>query len=301
LETENRNNGKLNLKVIPIGLVYTNAAKFRSSIIANVGEPIDILQYLQEYTKEPRSASKKLTDDFRVEMESLLVGSNAVEYEELVDGIIKLLNSKYTKSEEKGVKKDVVLTKEVYQRINTILVSNPHRITEIKHLYSDIKMQLHQSNIKPEFLDRNYRPLVFFRQLFFSTLYILVGFPFFLFGLLHNILPFQIADNLIPKIVKEIEYYAPVAVLMGLVIYPLNYVGFLYLTDYFFSMTFWIKVVYFVSMPVSGLFAYYFYHYIKHVSLKAHFMFLMKNDKEKVKTIRKDKVRLKEMIFDVKD
>jgi len=30
-------------------------------------------------------------------------------------------------------------------------------------------------------------------------------------------------------------------------------------------------------MPIMGLFAYYFYHYIKHVSLKAHFMYLMKN------------------------
>jgi len=298
LEVEKRNEGKANLKVIPIGLVYTNAAKFRSSVIASVGESIEPAKLVEEYQEDSRSASKKLTEEFRVEMESLLVGSSSVEHEKLVDGIINLLNNKYIKSDEKGVKKEVVLAKETYEKINNILISDPHQLFNITQLYTKIKMQTHQLAIKPEFLDRNYRPLIFFRQLILSSVYIIIGLPLFLYGLIHNILPYQFADNIIPRIVKEVDYYASVAVLMGLVIYPLNYVGFLYLTDHFFPMTFWIKVLYFVSMPIMGLFAYYFYHYIKHVSLKAHFMYLMKNDKDRVKAIRKDKELLRKMIFD---
>tara|TARA_R110002072_G_scaffold271987_1_gene432039 strand:- start:18062 stop:19246 length:1185 start_codon:yes stop_codon:yes gene_type:complete len=298
LEVEARNKGLANLKIIPIGLIYTDAAKFRSSAIVNVGESITAIDYIEEYQSSPREASRKLTNEFRVGMEKMLVGSSSAEHEKLVDGIIELLNSKYTNTEEKGVKKEVVLVKETYQKMNNIVISAPHKLSEITQLYTDIKLQLHQSNVKSEFLDRNYRPLVFFRQLLFSTLYIIIGIPFFLFGLLHNILPFQFADYIIPKIVKEIEYYAPVAVLLGLVIYPLNYVGFLYLIDYFFSMTFWVKFIYFFSMPVMGLFAYYYYQYMKHISLKGHFMYLMKNEKEKMKSIRKDKEKLKKMIFD---
>lgn len=297
LEVEKRNQGKANIKIVPIGLVYTNAAKFRSSVIATVGESIETLPYLEEYQTDPRNASKKLTEDFRVGMEALLVGSNSVEHEKLVDGIINLLNTKYIKSEEKGVQKEVVLAKETYEKINNILISDPHKLYKITQLYTKIKMQTHQLAIKPEFLDRNYRPLMFFRQMILSTLYIILAMPLFLFGFIHNILPYQFADTIIPKIVKEIEYYAPVAVLMGLVIYPLTYFGFLHLVDYFYPLTFWMKLIYFVAMPATGLFAYYFYHYIKHVSLKAHFMYLMKNDKDRVKAIRKDKELLREMIF----
>jgi 1-acyl-sn-glycerol-3-phosphate acyltransferase len=42
LEAENRNNGKLGLKVVPLGLNYHKAEKFRSSVLVNVGEPISI-------------------------------------------------------------------------------------------------------------------------------------------------------------------------------------------------------------------------------------------------------------------
>ena len=41
-----------------------------------------------------------------------------------------------------------------------------------------------------------------------------------------------------PKIVKEIEYYAPIAVLLGLVFTPLPMFGFLYLADYMFHFLF---------------------------------------------------------------
>ena len=230
-------------------------------------------------------------------MEALLVGSTSVDTEKLVDGITKLLSSKYSKEEEKGVKKELVQIRDTYQKVNDIMISNPRKMLDITMLYTQIKLQLKQSEIKPDFLDRDYRRIRFLGQMFLSFLFIIIAFPFFLFGIIHNILPFQIIDRIIPKIVKEIEYYAPVAVLMGLVAYPLNYFGFVLLTDHFFPLTFWVKVFYFFSMPVFGLFAYYFYQYLTHISLKAHFMYMMKNDKDRIKSIRHSKEDLREMIF----
>ena len=51
-------------------------------------------------------------------------------------------------------------------------------------------------------------------------------------------------------------------------------------------------------MPLAGMFAYYFYYYVKHVALKAHFVYLMNNEKEKVKSIKKDRELLKNLIFE---
>lgn len=297
LEAEHRNSGKLNLQVIPVGLIYTDAAKFRSSVVANVGKGIEPAHFLKEYTADSKSASKKLTEEFKDAMEELLVGSTSVDTEKLVDGITQLLSSKYTKEEEKGVKKELVKIRDTYQKINDIMISNPRKMLDITMLYTQIKLQLKQSEIKSDFLDRDYRRIRFLGQMFLSSLFIIIAFPFFLFGIIHNILPFQIIDRIIPRIVKEIEYYAPVAVLMGLVAYPLNYFGFVVLVDSFFPLTLWIKVLYFFSMPVFGLFAYYFYQYLQHISLKAHFMYMMKNDKDRVKAIRHSKEDLREMIF----
>ena len=49
LEAEQRNGGKLNLKVIPIGLMYTKGEKFRSSIMVNIGEGITVTDYLERW------------------------------------------------------------------------------------------------------------------------------------------------------------------------------------------------------------------------------------------------------------
>ena len=78
--------------------------------------------------------AKKLTNDFKISLEDLLVGSHAVEYEKLTDGIVTLLSSRYIKSDLKGVEKEVDLYKETYEKINDILVSSPSKIKRIEYL-----------------------------------------------------------------------------------------------------------------------------------------------------------------------
>lgn len=298
LEAELRNQGELNLKIIPIGLIYLQPEKFRSSVVANIGPPIDHLHYLGDFELDNGRASKKLTKDFKYSIENLLIGSHAVEFEGLADNVVKILSSRYIESELKGVEKDVYLFKEVYDRINTILVASPTRMKRIEYVYDKINLQLKQLEVQPDFLDRDYRPMMFYRQMIQSTILIFLGLPLFIYGFIHSILPFKLTDILVPKIVKDIEYYAPVAVLLSLVFYPLNYVGFLYLTDYFLQLSFWEEVIYFISLPLVGMFAYYYYYYVKHVALKAHFIYMMNNEEDKVKSLQNDREMLRKLIFE---
>jgi len=235
---------------------------------------------------------------FRISLENLLIGSHATEYEETVDGIAKLLESKYIKSEDDGVQKDVNLVKDTYARINDIIVSEPIKLDEIFSMYERIKLQLHQLEIKAEFLDRNYRPWMFVRQILFSAIFIMLALPFYIIGLICNIIPFKVVDWLALKVTESVEYYAPIAILMSLILYPLYYWGIVTVIDYFLQITFWPKFILFFSCPVFGLMAYYTHYYIKHVSLKAHFMYMMSNEKDKMRTIRREREELRTMIFE---
>lgn len=297
LESERRNNGELDLKVIPIGLTYIQAEKFRSSVLVNVGEPITPASYLKDYIEHQQKTSKELTVQFRAGLEKLLVGSISSDHEEFVDEIVELLSSKYNKSDEKGVKRDMSLFKKMYSNINAIRINDHAKYLEITVLFNRIKLQLHRLDIKTDFLDRNYKHFAFIRQLIFSIVYLIIGFPFFIIGSAHNIIPFKLTDFVIPKMVKEMEYFAPIALLIGLVLYPLNYFGILFLMEQFINLSFGVKFVYFFLMPTFGLFSYYFYYYIMHISLKANFIYLMRNQKEKVKLIKKDRELLRDLIF----
>src|SRR5690606_26489671 len=82
LEAELRNQGKLDLKIVPAGLMYTQGEKFRSSILVNFGSSINVTHHLEEFKENQSSAARKLTEEFRKMLENVLVTTQTKEQEE---------------------------------------------------------------------------------------------------------------------------------------------------------------------------------------------------------------------------
>jgi 1-acyl-sn-glycerol-3-phosphate acyltransferase len=300
LETERRNEGKLGLKVVAIGLNYSAQEKFRSNILIDIDKPRGVLDYLTEYEKDSISASKKLTTQFRTRLENVLLTTETQEEGELIESIYKIINSKYKKSKdrEKGIQGEVTEMKEIKSRVDEIKILQPWLIEEIKIKIKSINWKLEKMHIRADFLDRKFRSSMFFRQLFSSVIFILIAIPIAFFGIIHNIFQYLISDWLIPKLSTDVEYYAPLAVLLGLIIYPLSYTGFLLLGYYLFDLKFFGLMIYLFIMPLTGLFAYWFYKYLKNISYKWQYMLLMVDRKETLNDLQQEKSRLKNLIFD---
>ncbi len=298
LQTEARNEKKLGLKIIPIGLNYTEPEKFRSSVLANIGAPINPTAHVDLFQKDSLKAARKLTEEIRISMTRLLVNSESQEEEELVEGIVDLLSSEYVKTPEKGVERDVKQMREVFQQMNAIRISQPWRIKEIALLVESLKIRIEHLHIKSDFLDRKYRTSVFVRQLVSSFLVMLIGSPFFIFGMIHNFIQYKLIDFLVLKSVDDVEYHAPVSVLFSLIVYPLVYTSFLIGFSYFIDDSFWWKLVYFVSMPLSGLFAYYYVKYYRHISFKRKYVFLMRKRKSDIETLKRERESLRKLVIE---
>jgi hypothetical protein len=230
-------------------------------------------------------------------MMRLLVNSESEEEEELVEGIVDLLSSEYVKTSERGVQRDVQQMREVFSQMNAIRVSQPWKIKEIELLVESLKIRINQLHIKSDFLDRKYRTSVFVRQLVSSFFVILIGSPVFLFGMIHNFLQYKLIDFLVSRTVNDVEYYAPVSILFSFVLYPLIYLVFLMLVGPYLGDTFWLKLVYFVSLPLSGLFAFYYVKYFRHISFKRNYIFLMRKRKNDIETLKMERESLRKLIF----
>ncbi|XOV67270.1 MAG: lysophospholipid acyltransferase family protein [Fluviicola sp.] len=298
LQTELRNDQKLGLQIIPIGLNYTEPEKFRSSVLANIGAPINPCPYVELFKQDTLKAARRLTEEIRVSMTRLLVNSERKEEEALVEGIVDILSSEYVKVPEKGVERDVKEMREVFEQINAIRVSQPWKIKEIELLVESLKIRIEHLHIKSDFLDRKYRTSVFVRQLVSSFFVLLVGSPVFVFGIFHNYLQYKLVDFLVLKWVKDIEYYAPVSVLFSLFFYPLFYTAFLISFDFYIDDSFWWKLGYFLSMPLSGLFAYYYVKYFQHISFKRNYIFLMRKRKSDIETLKQERESLRKLVFE---
>lgn len=298
LQTELRNEKKLGLKVIPVGLNYIQPEKFRSSVMATVGSPIDPVPYVELFKNDSLKAARQLTEEFRIGLSRLLVNSEQKEEEKLVEDIFDILSSEYIKTPEKGVERDVTQMREVFEQMNAIRLSQPWKIREIQLLVESLKIRVKYLNIKSDFLDRKYRTSVFIRQLAMSILVLILGFPLFVFGMLHNFIQYKFVDLLVVKFVKDVEYYAPVSVLFSLVVYPVTYIGCLILFQQTTHITGFWSGIYFFSLPASGLLAFSYLKYFRHVSLKRKYIFLMRKRKSDIETLKQERESLRQIVFD---
>lgn len=297
LEAESRNEGKLKLKVVPLGLNYLKAEKFRSSILVNVGKKISVTEFLEDYKLNAGKAAKKVTEIFRLNLEEILINSKTKEQEQLVDDLAELLSSRYLYKRKKGVEHDVSFYKEIRNKVKDIQLESPEKIPEIQLLVQNIKWRLRKLDVKSDFLDRKFRSLMFIRQLFFSIFFLIIGLPLFMFGAWHNLIQFKITDFIVPKITKDIEYYAPLAVLLGMFLYPTVYFLLYFLVTSLFEMTYIEQVIYVVLMPVSGLYAYSFSKYLKHISYKWKYILLMFSDQKAILELQEKRKEVRDLIF----
>ncbi len=187
LEVEKRNGGTLNLRVVPLGLNYSKAEKFRSSVLINVGQQLPVVEYLEQYKVDAGKAAKRLTEKFRINLEHVLVNSQTKEQETMVDELTELLSSKYLRAEAKGVMGEIHFLKEIRDKVEEIQVTQPWKLAEIQLLIQNIQWRLRKMDVRADFLDRKFRSLMFFRQIAFSIFFLIIGLPIFIYGMIHYI------------------------------------------------------------------------------------------------------------------
>ena len=293
LEVEQRNAGKLNLKVIPIGIFYSQGEKFRSSVMLTVEQGLFVDDLLDEYAENQSAASKKLTSRFRQHLERVLVTTDSLEQEKLIDDVYDIVKDDKSKA---SVESRVAYLKQISDRIEEIQLLKPYLIEEIQTLVNQIQWQTEKLKIRQDFLNKRFKLSSYTLQLLFSVIYAVVGFPVFIFGLIHSIVPFKGTDLLMPKLIKNVEYYAPIAVLLGLVLYPLNYGLLIWAAGLLFHLSLLAKVLYFCAMPITGMFAYYYIRFFSKTAYRWKYLFVRMNEGQALNDLTVLRSRLNDLL-----
>jgi 1-acyl-sn-glycerol-3-phosphate acyltransferase len=297
LEVEKRNGGQLNLQIVPVGLNYIDADRFRGKVNVQVGKPIQISPILlEQYKVHQGIAAKQLTAQFRTELNRVFVTIDDNRKEKLIDGLRGLFDTKYQQNKV-GVANSIQLIDRLKQRLDEFLLTAPWKIDAIEEQLISLNQQLASTGIRADFLDRTYRKNLYSRQFVQSVLFLLLTFPLFLFGWLHNNIPYEFIGRIVPKLSKDIEYHAPLTVLLGLVIYPINYLIMSYVLSWLLPLTFWEFALYFIAMPISGFFAHFYLRTYHHMRSKRKFSRFARERKVLFEEIKRARNELKALIY----
>ncbi len=295
LEVERRNQGKLGLKVIPIGLNYVSADSYRGKVLVQVGRAIELDDLWKEYEVNQGNAAKLLTEKFRVELSRVFVNMDDSAREDLIEQLADLFVTKYTKQTD--VAGEMNFMKSVQSRLEQHSLTAPWKLEEIQTETSNVFASLQFLGIKPDFLDRPYRPMLFLRQFIQSWLFVIGTVPLFLVGFIHHFLPYWFIGWIVPKMAKEVEYHAPLTILLGLLLYPLNYLGFGLVAHFCFDLNWFPTLIYLAVLPFFGTFAHYYMRYMHHLNSKQRFGRFARRRSAILQNLREQREQLKDLIF----
>ena len=186
IETVLAEGKELGLKIIPVGLNYTDPHSFRSDLFVNIGEPIEVADFVKG--ENEKEEVKELTQHIEDKMIETVLHIESKEVEEIIDSI----NKTYTRDlkHKLGVQftdqnREFELNKLTIAAVHHFQTEMPKDYSETTQLLEDYIKALEERGIK----DREFRN-VNKKLPFFLTLGYILGAPFFALGWLGNYPPY---------------------------------------------------------------------------------------------------------------
>lgn len=258
---EEANNFELDIQIIPVGINYSNHTEAGATLLINFGEPITTQSYKEKYLSEQAKALTEMRNELHKSMSSLIIDIK-LEYYTIIEDVRKIFEV------ELGEFKDDL---KIEFKNSKTLISNfqnsnptPEKIEKLETLTKDIKQIKEQLSLKFYAVSTSKHSFI---DLFLKSITLLLSFPFFLYGFIHNAFQFHIPNFIVKKKIKDDHFHSSIKMALGLVLFPLVY---LVQVIIFFVVTndVLLSFMYLISLPLFGYFALKYWYYFREVQNK---------------------------------
>lgn len=250
LMTETAHDFQANVQILPVGLNYEAANLFRTSLVINVGEGIQVKDYKSEHEENPRKAIYQLTKDLEERLQALEISPADEEQDYFLSQLEEMLKNEFPISTKAAFHRTEKVLIDLKNADNQLLINQLDEYTDLikKYKLSDRAVM-------------KFAKLPLFMKLL-DVLWIIAGFPVFLYGALNNLLssylPYYVTNSRQPYI----GYRATVKMVIGLITFPLFYTLQTVFVHWYFQST-WITIVYLLSLIPTGLFAWHYAQWMR--------------------------------------
>ena len=256
-EAEESNDFKLNIKIIPVGLDWSNYINFRSKLFVYFGEPISVSDYYDEYKKNPPRAMNKLREKLSEELKKYMIHIENDEYYEMFNSIryiylpqmIKKMGFKNRKQPNQ-----LFAEQNIIKKLNEFADSNPDEVKELNDKTLRYSELLKKLNFRHWVIQKDkFSNFSIIGQVILAALFL----PIFLFGGILNYLPYKIPVWVTKKI-KDPQFLSSFRVVIVILLFPVYYI-ILIIAGLFVLNPWWLTVALIVVLPFTGLFAFHYY------------------------------------------
>ncbi len=245
LGAEAHNNFQLGVRILPIGLTYSNLKNpFRSEVLINAGEPIDIREFADHYAADDRQTVREVTDLLYERISQLMVITQDERQDQLLYQIEEILRNHYDISQEGAYHRSRKLAEKLKQMQTNTLDDYEAFLAKVAAYFQQLETtgvtEQSIADIALKKVGLGFRMGV----LIFSA-------PISTYGMINNALAFGVPYFLSKQMKMIIEYKAMLEAFLGLIFVPFFYALQTWLLSFWVS-PFWC-MVYLISLPLTAI------------------------------------------------
>lgn len=265
---------ELELKIVPVGINYTNPTRFREAALIQIGEPIHVRDFVAAANEENDEVGL-LTSRIEISLRGLIVLTKDKEEDDLVRKIEKVYAS--TINGRKVL--DLKFTNGIVAAIQYYESRDPVFLRSVA-----AKINIYLENLKMlglnDFLVEKRRPIEWLKLVRYA-LYFVAGFPFYCIGLIFNYIPYIIPSKVAAWISRDEEYRAPIMMTSGIFTFSIYY-ALMVALSWVLTHELLVLVLLLFAMPLSGFFVLQYWKRLANARTNIKFYRLFHGDQSEI-------------------
>lgn len=267
----------LDLHIVPSGIDYSNYSDPGTQLLVKYGKPIRVADFIPVYRENPQKALSMLRDKLSEAMEPLMINiSNEEEYDTYVDTCKVLVPHLIRQRKIRNTHHQrLLLEKEVIARLDETLPLDPEATEKLHIANKSYKDLLAKFGLRDWILRKPDRK---FPAFLLDILITFILLPVNLYGLAINFLPYKL-PLLFSKKVKDEVFHSSIHFGIGMLLFPIYHLILLIIFSLIVS-SFWVKFLFAISLPLSGIFTFYYYIHLLKLGGKLRYFWLKLFERE---------------------
>jgi hypothetical protein len=144
-------------------------------------------------------------------------------------------------------------SKGLEQALRYFKETDANRVADLKNKLENYFYNLDQLRLHDDLFENTQERSSFFRVALGHLMYLILGFPIWLYGFLNNYLPYTLPSRLAYLITKEEGYIAPIMMFIGTLTFPIFYGLQIWAVQEYIGIG-WLTILYALTLPITGFF-----------------------------------------------
>jgi 1-acyl-sn-glycerol-3-phosphate acyltransferase len=286
LLAEEVNDFKLGLFIVPVGLDYSNYFNAGSELLVNFGDPIRIADYQVQYAQNPVQAISQLRNDLAAAMKKVMIDIEPAERYKTIHAAIELYGPVALKKQKlsNSLLNKFTVKKQLTETLISHIPGNEEAFRNLKAEIEGYENKIKKYGIKDRTIAHNtLNPMSFL----LNSIVTLLLLPLHVYGMILNYLPYGLPVYLARKI-KDRHFLSSIRFTAGLLMFIVWYLA-LIIVSLFLFHNLVLNLAFIISIPLAGIFAFYYYIHLMQITGKFRWLKLKMRDRKSFNGIIKQR------------